>query len=93
MLLEFNLELPDDYSENFRTNLSQESKLYTFPTLQNLDVAEPASNVCEVLQSIYSVCLSRIKFSPVDAKAGIPKCIQRCTTMTLETGPPSSQYK
>jgi hypothetical protein len=63
MLLEFTLALPYDYSKTLQTNLLQESKLYAFPTLQNLHVAGPASHVCEALRSIYGACLSRITFT------------------------------
>jgi len=86
ILLELKLELPEYASENLRTNLSQESKLYTFPTLQTLFVAGPAPDVCDILESIYGVWLSRITifiFLPVtDTQPEIPKCIQRCISMT-----------
>ncbi|KIM37189.1 hypothetical protein M413DRAFT_423691 [Hebeloma cylindrosporum] len=85
-LLQFKLELPRDESEELRINLSRESKLYTFPALQNLEVVGPARHVCDVLHSIYGAYLSSITFTispPVyETEHKVPKCIRRCTTMT-----------
>ena len=85
-LLEFKLKLPFEEFDVLQTNLSQESKLYTFPTLQHLDVAGPATFVCDVLRSIYGGCLSRITFAifspPAIVTNVIPQCIQRCIIMT-----------
>lgn len=86
ILIELNLELPEYESENLQTNLSQESNLYTFPTLQTLFVAGPAPDVSDILESIYSVWLSRITifiFLPItDTQPEILNCFQRCISMT-----------
>ena len=79
-LLEFDLHLPNDELWDLRTDLfSQKSKLYTFPTLQDLYVAGPSSHVNDVFRSIYGVHLSTIAFTILppapNPKLEIPECI------------------
>jgi hypothetical protein len=85
-LLQFKLELPEDEYEELRTNLSKDSALYIFPSLETLNVVGPARHVRDILRSIYGVCLSRITFTILPyadtTRNEIPKCIRRCTTMT-----------